>query len=1461
MKVFSSIAQYAELDISLMKLISHSRLWFLPIVILSIILISLIYPKAVTAGPMTTSAPTGITIAIETFSGGPAESDGPDPSLTGEAYTVSFTVRPAVSGVTPYGTVVVSDGEGNTCSRTATSGDAPNGWGWSCSLTSTNAGAKTLTATFTPADPAAFTSASDTEPHEVYGAKVTIETFSGGPAETDAPDPSTVGESYQVSFTVRPYGVSGITPYGIMVVTDGDGNSCSRNASSGDAPNGWGWSCNLTSTTAGPKTLTATFTPADPAIFGTLAKDTEPHLVAKAPTTTAVSSSTNPSVFGHNVTFTATVSPSAATGILTFSANGNVIPSCINIALVNGQATCTTDTLSVGETTITAAYSGDINYLNSSGTLSASQSVNCSPAITVTNNNDIDFGSLRNAVENVCSHGRIDFDNDYTITLSSQLLLNKDLTIDGLGYVIQIQSNGTDRIFSIPPGVTVSLDHLTIANGNKVNADGGGILINQGNLTVTNSTLLNNTAVRGGAIFNDGGAVTITNSTFSGNTANSGGGGINNSAGTLSIINVTLVDNNQYAIFNSGIFQTTNSLIYNHGLPSCLNNGGSVQSVDTYVEDGSCQANYSGSLTLGPLGYYGGTTQTYALLPGSSVINRAGTTAIATDQRGKPRVGASDLGAFESQGFILAITGGNNQSANINQAFTAPLTVSVTPNNTAELTSGGTVSYSSPSTGASASFASTTATISSGQASLNAIANNIAGSYQVSASTVPGNTVNFNLSNLSAPIAQANAATSITTNSATINGSVNPGNLSTTVVFEYGLTSLLGTEVSAAQSPVSGTTSTAVSTSLTGLLPNTTYYYQVKATNASGTSNSDIVSFKTTALAPVATTNDATSVTGSGATLNGTVTPHDTNVTVFFDYGSTLSYGAPVTADQSPLSGETATAVTYSLTGLEPNTTYHFRVRAVNSGGTTNGDDLTFTTSKIAPTATTGAATSIGTTTATLNGTVNASNDETTIYFEYGPDVTYGSTADADQSPLNGLADTAVSVNLTGLVDNSLYHYRVVATNSAGTTYGTDKTFITDFYPGVKINQAPVQSDPTNITPIHFSIVFSKPIDLATFTSDDLEIGGTITGPVTVTIEEIPLFDHMLFDISITDIPSEGTIIVSMPAGKVTDTYGNPNLASTSTDDQVTYDTSGPTVAELSLEETYTRKGPDRFTITFDERLYDPIGNSETNDVTNPANYLLVESGSNQLFDTTTCAEGLMDDDTQIPISNVTYDEGNLQVTVELLNELPIDSYRLLICGTTSLYNLTELPLNDGEDTVFDFKVLPAPTTLPETGFAPGTETPLSAQPDGLEYSTTDMILTIPSLNVEAVIIGIPQTNTSWNISWLGSRIGYLYGSAYPTWEGNTILTGHIWNADGSAGPFKDLKSLRYGDRITIESNGITYIYEVRDSRLVSPTAVDSVFQTEERDWITLITCESYDPISGEYALRRVVRAVLIDVH
>ena len=171
-------------------------------------------------------------------------------------------------------------------------------------------------------------------------------------------------------------------------------------------------------------------------------------------------------------------------------------------------------------------------------------------------------------------------------------------------------------------------------------------------------------------------------------------------------------------------------------------------------------------------------------------------------------MGASDLGAFESQGFTLAITEGSNQLIGTDHAFATPLTVSITPNNAGEPTAGGVVNFAGPSSGASINPAHATALISNEQASLSVTANGTSGTYQVDASTLPSNTVSFNLTNVGAPIAQTGTATTITNNSATLNGSVNPGGFITTVNFNYGLTAALGSTITAAQSPLDGTTST-----------------------------------------------------------------------------------------------------------------------------------------------------------------------------------------------------------------------------------------------------------------------------------------------------------------------------------------------------------------------------------------------------------------------------------------------------------------------------------------------------------------------------------------------------------------------------------------------------------------------------------------------------------------------------
>jgi hypothetical protein len=130
-----------------------------------------------------------------------------------------------------------------------------------------------------------------------------------------------------------------------------------------------------------------------------------------------------------------------------------------------------------------------------------------------------------------------------------------------------------------------------------------------------------------------------------------------------------------------------------------------------------------------------------------------------------------------------------------------------------------------------------------------------------------------------------------------------------------------------------------------GLSPATTYHFRIVATNVTGTTDGLDQSFTTLALAPTATTFAATEVSATGATLNGMVNPGGAPATYQFDYGTTTEYGTSVPFPGA-LAGSDLTAHTLSksITGLQPNTTYHFRIAAVNSIGVTDGTDQMFTT-------------------------------------------------------------------------------------------------------------------------------------------------------------------------------------------------------------------------------------------------------------------------------------------------------------------------------------------------------------------------------------------------------------------------------------------------------------------------------------------------------------------------------------
>ncbi len=192
---------------------------------------------------------------------------------------------------------------------------------------------------------------------------------------------------------------------------------------------------------------------------------------------------------------------------------------------------------------------------------------------------------------------------------------------------------------------------------------------------------------------------------------------------------------------------------------------------------------------------------------------------------------------------------------------------------------------------------------------------------------------------------------------------------------------------------------------------------------------------------PVVTTVPATHVASFSATLNGSVDPQGLATTVYFQYGTTTSYGL-TTAIQSR-HGNTNQNVAANISSLTANTIYHFRIVATNSAGTRYGSDKTFTTLSATgpPVVTSNPATFVASFSATLNGSLDPHGLTTTVYFQYGTTTSYVLTTAIQTRTGNTYQN--VAANIGSLSANTVYHFRIVATNSAGTRYGSDRTFTT----------------------------------------------------------------------------------------------------------------------------------------------------------------------------------------------------------------------------------------------------------------------------------------------------------------------------------------------------------------------------------------------------------------------------------
>ncbi len=199
-----------------------------------------------------------------------------------------------------------------------------------------------------------------------------------------------------------------------------------------------------------------------------------------------------------------------------------------------------------------------------------------------------------------------------TITVTGEKAISADTSIDGSG-LITINGGNSVRIFYVASAVNVSIQNLTIANGNTTNMDSSGAAIyNDGTATITNCTFSGNTTPRdvgGGAIANgaaNGATLTVINSTFSGNTSGSGGA-IANSENTLTVANSTFSANNAIdhgrggAIDNIGTLTVSNSTFSGNsasgGRGGAIGNGGGLVVVtNSTFSDNSANGGEGGAI-------------------------------------------------------------------------------------------------------------------------------------------------------------------------------------------------------------------------------------------------------------------------------------------------------------------------------------------------------------------------------------------------------------------------------------------------------------------------------------------------------------------------------------------------------------------------------------------------------------------------------------------------------------------------------------------------------------------------------------------------------------------------------------------------------------------------------------------------------------------------------------------------
>lgn len=329
------------------------------------------------------------------------------------------------------------------------------------------------------------------------------------------------------------------------------------------------------------------------------------------------------------------------------------------------------------------------------------------------------------------------------------------------------------------------------------------------------------------------------------------------------------------------------------------------------------------------------------------------------------------------------------------------------------------------------------------------------------------------LVNVASPTVTTQAASAITSTTATGNGNVTalgaPNPTQHGVVWSKLTNPTIALLTKTTDGAVAATG--AFTSNITGLDPYTTYYVKAYATNSIGTSYGDEVSFTTNGVAPTVTTQAVTVITSTTATGNGNITnlgvPNPTQFGVAWSTGHNPDVTLPTKTTQGAAAA--TGAFTSNIITLSPNTKYYVKAYATNVAGTSYGDEVSFTTNGIVPTVTTQAVTNITAASATGNGNITDLGIPNPT--QYG--VVWSTATNPTIALLTKTAQGAISAtgaftsSITGLSPSTTYYVKAYATNSEGTSYGTEEIFITSAVPPTTQAKDIVSS---NITTTHMTI-------------------------------------------------------------------------------------------------------------------------------------------------------------------------------------------------------------------------------------------------------------------------------------------------------------------------------------------------------------------------------------------------------